>query len=237
MMKFGTFLLALILGAQLAGVAHAQMLDIGIQGAAGVTSTDTGPDASVTTDAALTGDAGTSTEDMAATDAGIQASFSIDRNDLSSGETNYTVRDVSDVRTVASLESYAGAMVSEDDRVKEIQMEDGTLSVRYGVDAKLFGFIPMQMTVRTEVAADRTVSVSYPWYSFLVMKTESESDLEARIARELASIDAELAAETITDTDGVRPIVVNNNDAHRMALIIERITASLFAGASAEAQA
>lgn len=232
MMKISTLVLLAVFGFGSAAAAHAQGIGLDIDTGVSVTATGTDMDSSVNTGASLSGDAGTTTE--AAGEGSVQGGFSIDRNDLKEG-TEYSVTRADDVLTPASLEAYVGSVVERDERVQEIELNNGELIIRYKAEAKFLGFIPGSISIRAEVTPEGEVSVSYPWYAFLMSKAESRADLETRLNHDLDVIADDLS-EDIEIGSGTNVQIVPMNDSRRMALIVERLRSSLYAQGSAEAR-
>jgi hypothetical protein len=231
------------------GAAHAQLLDTegSLNADVNVTGEDASVDAGVSTDASVDQGAGQDTEgepaeqsEMPADESGsaLDASgvldFSFDRNDLD-GETQYAVGSVEDVRTGASLEAYANSLARDDERVESVSVAADGTDVKYRLDARFLGFIPGSVTANVRVDADGSVSVRYPWYSFLMMTDESRADLEARLSAELAAIEDDLNEEVSVGV-GTNASLAAPSDAYRRALVLERLRASLYAGSGADAQ-
>lgn len=94
-------------------------------------------------------------------------------------------------------------LIEENDQVEDISSDETKVETVYKQRGKLFGFIPVWMTVRSEVRAGGTASVHYPWYSFLARvvggKVTSETVLEntASVSKgdKLSTGDQEAAAK------------------------------------------
>ncbi|MEK7641847.1 MAG: hypothetical protein AAB365_02525 [Patescibacteria group bacterium] len=170
----------LIFGAMLALVASSsvQAAEIAVSGVStdvkatmqlGLSSTSTGPGANV--DAA-----------------GDVRVYKGDSSSSTANDKNNNQETSTDVDLAATVQS--------DENVTKVESDDESVSLWYKVPAKLFGFIPMGMTVRTTVGAAGEVKVSHPWYSFLV--SSEDDDAEAVIQTE---VNATLGASGTT-TDG-----------------------------------
>ncbi|KKW45442.1 hypothetical protein A3C21_02715 [Candidatus Kaiserbacteria bacterium RIFCSPHIGHO2_02_FULL_59_21] len=122
--------------------------------------------------------------------AGIGATIVVTRG--SAGEASATISSSAAVQTSADLSAYASAVVKADENVEGAELSANKVSVHYKERAKLFGFIPIFVTATATVHKDGSVSVSYPWYGFLLSqgeRVELESDVEAAL-----QADAEVAA-------------------------------------------
>jgi hypothetical protein len=76
--------------------------------------------------------------------------------------------------------------IQDDDRIMEMQVSGGddpeeTVSldfkpviVRYQAQMNLFGFIPMEREVQASIDNEGSVTIDYPWYSFLASKPATE---------------------------------------------------------------
>ncbi len=66
-------------------------------------------------------------------------------------------------------------LVLENDRIRNLEINDQEVQVTYRTQLRLLGFIPLerQVTARSSAAGD--ISISYPWYSFLSTKPEEGS--------------------------------------------------------------
>ncbi|MCE9643632.1 hypothetical protein K8Q93_00045 [Candidatus Parcubacteria bacterium] len=112
--------------------------------------------------------------------------IAIDRADVD-GTANASATTISvpeAVRTQADLNAYASSAVRADKNIDGVVLSDSGVMVRYMQPAKLFGFIPVSVTVTTEVDSQGTVSVKYPWYRFLVAvgdKEELETVIQSRV--------------------------------------------------------
>lgn len=108
--------------------------------------------------------------------------------------TEYSITQADSVRTSASLESYAAATVRADERLKSLDMTENGMDMKYRKAAKLLWIIPASLTAHVSVDQQGEVSVSYPWYAFLMSTDESRESLEAEIRQEIDSIDGSIEA-------------------------------------------
>lgn len=224
---YGVLALILMFGLS-AAPAQAQLLDAttGIQLDVQTGLKDLGVEVTTESNASTSIDteSGTSTSAALSGEAGVVTGFSITRAKLTDG-TTYSVTEADQVQTSASLESYAGSSVRDDERLESAELENNALSVKYRTDANFLWVIPASMTVTASVDADGTASVRYPWYSFLMSSYESRAELEARLTKEQNSIKDEIAEVQAEGTP------------RQWALMLERLRMSLYANSSAEARA
>ena len=98
------------------------------------------------------------------------------------------------VSDVDMLEAYAAEVLAQDANAVAVDVSGEAMVVAYRQRAKLLAFIPITMTVTSSVAADGKVSLSYPWYSFLVSKDygKLKSDIEVFAGRIAEFEDAKL---------------------------------------------
>ena len=167
--------------------AHAQILDTGVteniqldMGTSGIMV-----DTDATSSLEVTDVSTDATNTESETDAALSFSFSSRESDESA---RYSVTNADSVRTAASLESYAGFSVENDERLQAATLEDNQLTMKYRTDAAFLGFIPSRMTVTATTDVDGMVSVNYPWYSFLMRVNESRTELETRLTSEQATV-------------------------------------------------
>ncbi len=82
------------------------------------------------------------------------------------------------VTTRGELRSYLNHVMHGDDRVADVTVSSTTIETHYKVPARFLWVIPASLTADVEVASDGSVTVSYPWYSFLFSKKGSELKTE-----------------------------------------------------------
>jgi hypothetical protein len=148
------------------------------------TTTTTGIDTSVGAEAHV-GGAGSGTSDTGS------VMVSIMPTDVDSMTVvNTTTLDAAAVATSADLNAYAKATTASDKNVRKIESSSSSVSLGYFERAHLFGFIPVTVTVVGNVAADGTVSVTYPWYSFLLSTDRDaiQTSLQNRVQAEMTTM-------------------------------------------------
>jgi len=171
-------LLTLALGAL---PAYAQNIDISVGG--GVDA-NTGDTTSVDADAEVEADAEVSTDDTE-TDAATNTAtgFTLTRTDASVTNSSGTPMSADSVNTESDLEVFAATTLRTNDSFEGVDVASDRLSFRFKEDAKLFGFIPHQVTSRVVVSGDGRVEISRPWYSFLAsgLSADTATSIESRV--------------------------------------------------------
>ena len=131
------------------------------------------------------------------------------------------------VRTDADLQAYVKGEIEADRGMQAVEVSD-SIAVDYAQRAKLFGFIPVTVTVTTVVDADGTVSVRYPWYGFLLAKASGDADLKAKIQSRVDSVRA---------TSSAGADVSAELDANAKARLINEVRSALKSALEAQLQA
>lgn len=215
-------LLALVCAMTFTATANAQMLDVGLDTSVMSSSSDTLLDASTNTTVETTpttvGTAGT-----------LDFSFSRDTLDTN---TDYSVTESAEVRSAAGLESYLGASVQNDERLEAIAITENRMELTYKRDGRLLWIIPVQMKTDVAVDASGDVSVSYPWYSFLVSTSETQTALEARLDNEIRSIETSIEAQTEASQTSQAGVQTGDPEVRRWARILESLHLALSMGAT-----
>ncbi len=82
-----------------------------------------------------------------------------------------------------STRSGVAVRIIADKDLSKVESDDDSVNVSYKIPAKLFGFIPVGMVVRTTVGSAGEVKVTHPWYSFLTASddTEIQADFMSKI--------------------------------------------------------
>lgn len=107
-----------------------------------------------------------------------RAPIMVTRADVEGNTVTSASADASTVLNDADLSDFIAAQIKADGNVNSIQSTQDSVAMSYRVPAKFLGFIPMNVDATAVVNADGTVSVTYPWYSFLLA---TNGDLNARI--------------------------------------------------------
>jgi len=257
-MKYGTLALIIMFCFSLSGgTASAQStgalngtLDATLDSAIG-TDDDTGTSSG-------TGVSGTAGVDIGASadDTGVSSgdradfSFSIGRDDADQADTGASgrgsVESASAVSSDETLRAYAETAVRNDENLERVEVGSEGLDIRYRQEARILGFIPGHVTVTVHVTNDGSVSVDYPWYSFMAATGTDREALESRIRSDVsaamdgsgaAMADALLTANASGTGNGTGSAVATGQLSSRVrADILERVHAALSADADASAR-
>jgi hypothetical protein len=94
-----------------------------------------------------------------------------------------TVMTAALVRSSDDLRSYAVVSMKSDDNIRGMTFSGNDVEVDYREPGKFLGFIPVSITAMADANADGAVTVSHPWYDFLVAKDDTaiESSLSAGV--------------------------------------------------------
>lgn len=65
--------------------------------------------------------------------------------------------------------------IEDDDAVKEVEITQENVSIKYATKAKLFAFIPITMNMDVSSDAEGRVKVKFPWYKFLAKTDYAKS--------------------------------------------------------------
>jgi len=98
----------------------------------------------------------------------VPLSIRVSSNDTVSDDV--MINDPDSVKSDSDLEVYAKTLVSKDANIKSIMVNENDTALSYKEPAKLFGFIPIKMSATVHVGTDGTVTVKWPWTSFMVKK-------------------------------------------------------------------
>jgi len=167
-------------------------------GLEGDTTVTVQADISVQADAtASTSGNGAGEENTLSTDEEIAGTIVLTRGSLSA-EILGNVTAAFEVESDTDLKAYATVLMQADENVSDVSLSEDMVSVRYQQPAELFGFIESSLTVEASVDAQGTVTVSYPWYSFLYStnKAEVEAAVEAAVPSVSVNTSTGLSAST-----------------------------------------
>ena len=124
--------------------------------------------------------------------------ITVTRSSASESSIEAAIGSSAEVETSSELSLFASAVVKTDENVDEVGLSEDAVSLRYKQRAKLFGIIPVFVYVKATTDSNGNVSVSYPWYGFLLSQEERvnvETDLQATVSQSLAaSADATLTS-------------------------------------------
>lgn len=137
-----------------------------------------------------------------------------------------------DVTTSDSFTTYITALVRSDAKMDSVEIDGSSMDVRYRQDARFLGFIPASMMVAVAVDEQGDVTVTYPWYAFLMSASAKaevvETELQSRVTSAISGMSAGMA--TTVDVSATGSIAI---DTRTRALILQHIQETL----SGEAQA
>ncbi len=71
-----------------------------------------------------------------------------------------------DVHKGEDFLDFVGAVIIGDENIENVSLNYGEIKMEYIQPAKLFGFIPMNLTAQVELSEKDEVKVSFPWYTF-----------------------------------------------------------------------
>ena len=111
----------------------------------------------------------------------------ITRVDVDAGTVQATMTSPSEVRTHADLSGYVAGQMKADSNISSVSAASDSVEMSYKQHAKLFGFIPVTVDAKATVDGSGNVSVSYPWYAFLMAtnKSDLEADIQSRVSTDL----------------------------------------------------
>lgn len=92
------------------------------------------------------------------------------------------------VETDADFAAYAQAAMQQDTRLKEVDADNTSVTVKYAEPATILGVFSVTMTATAKVAADGSVNISYPWYSFMATTASNDTTLRAALANNAAAV-------------------------------------------------
>jgi hypothetical protein len=100
-----------------------------------------------------------------------------------------TVKAHAELQSDQDLENFARGVLLEHEEIDEVSVDDTRIEVRHRGQGRLLGVIPVSFTRRVEINADADaesrVRVRMPWYSFLIRKGISATELETRIKADI----------------------------------------------------
>lgn len=178
----GAIVLGLAAAIAFAFPVSAQVLDAGI---------------SLDTRATTTVDADTPVSTKGETQTTNARGFTILRSSLSAGTEEGTApTSAVQVKSETDLSAYTTAALRADERIDAVSFAEDAVEVSYYEQGRLIGIFPVTMKARAKVASDGTVTVSYPWYRFLVASDDTNADVKAKLESRVAALRADATAET-----------------------------------------
>ena len=101
------------------------------------------------------------------------------------------VCNASQVRTQTDLEEYLTRSVNEGGGLNEIRLDDTRMELATNQPVRLFGFIPVNIKQRVEIATDAEnlgrVKVKFPWWHVLSRKSIGPQELQNMIEDEISN--------------------------------------------------
>ncbi len=121
-----------------------------------------------------------------------------------------TVTHPTEVNDNVDFHAYVESKVKEDKKIEEVAATKDEVKVEYKAKAKFLGFIPFTTTVKVVSDNEGNVTVSYPWYRFLIAVDNSD-DIKANVeAQARASANANLGSgSTVSAKANMVEAVVN----------------------------
>jgi hypothetical protein len=91
---------------------------------------------------------------------------------------NTAMTGVATIQNQDDVSNYISDILSTDHNVTDASASSDAVNLDYKTSASLFGFIPVTVPAHVSVSKDKTVNVTYPWYSFL-MSTNKQAVQDA----------------------------------------------------------
>lgn len=91
-----------------------------------------------------------------------------------------------DVATQEDLKTYSMEEIKADPNISSLSFTNNDVAIAYKDHGRFLGFIPVTLDVDVTVDQSGNITFTYPWYSFLVAK--DETDLETRIRNEVSGV-------------------------------------------------
>lgn len=152
-----------------------------------------------------------------------KSGITITRSDVDGDDNQGVTVESTSVNDDASFSAFVKSKVKSDEKIKEVRSTESDVKVDYQAKAKFLGFIPFTTTVSVVVDNDGIVTVSYPWYKFLIA-VQNDTELRANVeAKAKASADANLGAGSSVSAK-----------AQMVEAIVTALQASVDASASAD---
>lgn len=170
-----------LIGAIMLGLVAATMVAFPVSANESAVGVSLGADASLSSDAVGIGTnsvAATTTSGVTENTAGT-GMFTVLRSSLAAG-TNTAPASADAVRSDNDLSAYASAALRADEHLDAVAFGENAVEVTYYEQGRLLALFPITMKARARVAADGEVTVSYPWYRFLVA-SDANTDLSSSL--------------------------------------------------------
>lgn len=140
-----------------------------------------------TIDVGIEAEATTSLEaDLSDAAEAVSDAFSVTRATVSEfASTTANVTSAAVVETSEDLRAYVAGVIDADARIERTDLSSEAVTVVYQQPGRLFGFVPVSMTVTVTVDSSGDVTVDYPWYGFMVATEQSRAVAEATLENQM----------------------------------------------------
>jgi hypothetical protein len=130
----------------------------------------------------------------------------------------------------------AGVSASDNGQIKDVTYQDDGVTVDFTQPVKFLGLFPTSINATAVAKADSTVTVSYPWYSFLVRKHSAaiNSIFQTQVAEATANQNTSATVSASTMSPSMKAMIF---DAMRQAIHGLKSKAAVSADASASGSA
>ncbi len=98
-------------------------------------------------------------------------------------------------KTAEDLKTHTQALVAADPNIVDASITQDTAAITYQENAKLFGFIPMKIKVKTSIDAQGQVHVDYPWYARIAKTNMAQIQSAIDAAKDKIDTLGELSAQ------------------------------------------
>ncbi len=156
--------------------------------------------------------------------------FNIGRTDLDTNA-GAEVTSATNVSSDADVQSYSHSVIKNDVNVTAVSADENTVSVTYKEPAKFLGFINTTLSVTAKSDVDGNVTISYPWYAFLIAKP-NDAALHAS-----AQAQAHAAAQSAVVQANATTTMTARLQAALISALHEAFQSNVSADASANANA
>lgn len=118
--------------------------------------------------------------------------FDLEENERAEVE----IEDAEEVETADDLKVYVSGNIKKNKSIEKVDFDDDAMFVEYKGKGRLFGFIPVGLAYKVNVADDNSVEVKLPWWHIFAWKKASAAEVKAQVETELE--DSEQATITVS---------------------------------------
>ncbi len=138
----------------------------------------------------------------------------IDIDQDEAGNASTTISSESKVSNHGQLRSFLNHLLKDNDRISDVHISSTSIDTHYSLPAKFLWTIPVNLTAEVTINSDGSVTIHYPWYSFLYLtkKGDMETKLEA------------IASSTISANSSTT--ISASSQAHLLNLLFSNLKAS-----------